>query len=287
MRILLISMLLLPFFSPSKLLASEALSWCSPDFSPYFIKKGELKYSGINDLIIQHLQGELPQYEHKLFKANPARIILELSEGRNLVCSALFKTPEREKKILFSKLPLFLVHPNHLVILKSQRELFQPYIQANGSVDLIKLLDSDLSLGVAINRVYNGEIDRFIVDYQSKNNVVKTTSSNIYQGLLNMLKRKRIDFTFGYPIETMYLATKLEIDGLFEVIPVFNMETLYPVYITTPKTAWGEAVLNNIEAVYSNPKTIIHFSSFYQAWLDESTKIRYQQQVNDYYKQHF
>ncbi|MCP5079168.1 MAG: TIGR02285 family protein [Psychromonas sp.] len=287
MKILLMGILLLTIFSPARLLASDPLSWCSPDFSPYFIKKGELKNKGINDLIIQYLQARLPQYQHNYLKANPSRIINELSENRKLVCSALLKTPEREKKMLFSQLPLFLVHPNHLVILKSRRAFFKQYIQESGAIDLNTLLDSRLVLGVATNRIYSGDIDAFVVDYESKDSVVKTTSSNIYLGLLKMLQRKRIDFTFGYPIETTYLATKLKMDELFEVIPVVNMQALYPVYITAPKTLWGEKTLSNIEAVYNNPEAILHFSSFYQTWLDDVTKIRYQIQVADYYKEFF
>lgn len=287
MKTLFMGILLFVIVSPSTLFANETLSWCSPDFSPYFIKKGALKNNGINDRIIQRLQAELPQYQHLLFKANPARIILELSEGRDLVCSALLKTPEREKKILFSRIPVMLVHPNHLIILKSRRALFQPYILESGAIDLTKLLDSSLVLGVAINRSYSGGIDEFINNYQSKNSVIKTTSSNIYQGLLKMLQRNRIDFTFGYPIETTYLAKDLSMNTLFEVIPVVNMEALYPVYITAPKTAWGNELLASIEAVYDTPEMISVFSSYYQAWLDEATKKRYQQQVDDYYKPFF
>lgn len=285
MKILLLGILLI--VSPSKLFANEVLSWCSPDFSPYFIKKGELENKGINDLIIQRLQAKLPHYQHKLVKANPSRIVATLFEGGNLVCSALFKTPEREQKILFSKLPLFLVHPNHLIILKSQYALFQPYIRSSGAIDLVKLLDSSLVLGVASKRVYSGEIDKFIVDYQSTNHVVKTTSSNVYKGLLKMLERKRIDFTFGYPIETTYLATELKINDLFKVIPVMNMQALYPVYVSAPKTPWGEQRLAEIEATFNNTEAISQFSSFYQRWLDEPTKARYQLQVKDYYQQRF
>lgn len=278
---------LLIIFCPAKLLASETLAWCSPDFSPYFIKKGELKHKGINDLIIKDLQTRLPQYQHRYLKANPSRIIAELTEGRKLLCSALLKTPEREQKMLFSDMPLFLVHPNHLVILKSQHARFDPYIQGNGAIDLNQLLASELILGVATKRVYSGVIDKFVMDYASNNDVVKTSNSNVYQSLLNMLQRKRIDFTFGYPIETSFVSAKLNMEDLFEVIPVVNMQSLYPVYITTPDTLWGKEILTSVEAVYNNKKAIMQFSAYYQAWLDEVTKVRYQQQVSEYYQAYF
>ncbi|PKG37467.1 TIGR02285 family protein [Psychromonas sp. Urea-02u-13] len=288
MKTLLIGLCLL--FTLSTAIAEHTpkiIRWCSSDFPPYFIKQGELQGQGINDKVIKYLQAKLPQYQHKLFKANPARVMLDMSKGKQVVCSALFKTPERQEMLQFSQSPLFLVHPNHLVILKKDRQMFMPFLDTNGVVDLQKLHSSELLLGAGAKRAYTGAIDTFISDYRKKGTVKITRGSNVYGNLLKILKRNRINFTFGYPIETTYVAQQEGIGDIFDVIPVKGMAPSYAVYMSAPKTEWGKTVLADIENVYHSMQSINELSRFYEAWLSDEMKHRYRQQVQLEFEKQF
>ncbi len=268
--------------------AVEKVRWCVADFPPYFITRGPDKGQGTNDKITSYIQSALPAYQHQFIKANIARIIEEMKSGDPIVCGALYKTAERQRFLLFSALPSFLVLPNNMVILGSERYRFEPYLLKDGSINLEGVLSSGkFKVGTASKRVYSGVIDSTLKQHKLKYINIVQASGNIFGGLLNMLQRKNIDLTFGFPIETTYAAKKYKLTGMFELIPVAGMEPWSEVYISAPKTEWGRRILSDIEKVFSNKKAIMEFSSYYEAWLDEATQLRYRQLVDAYYSDKF
>ncbi len=138
-----------------------------------------------------------------------------------------------------------------MVIHKSQYYRIKPFLLSNGSVELDALLNSgEFSVGTAADRSYAPIIDNALAENKSNYISVVRAGSNLYGGLLQMLYRKRIDLTFGFPIETTYLAKQLHLENQFRLIPIANMEPWSSVYVSAPKTPWGENVLLEIETIF-------------------------------------
>ncbi len=110
--------------------AQDTILWYQPDFPPYIIHKESAKEHGIQNRVNEYLISRLPGYKHTSKKdANYARILVNLKKQRQGVIGPIFKTPERKKFLLYSKIPCFLVLPNGLVINRSNKGKFKPYIE--------------------------------------------------------------------------------------------------------------------------------------------------------------
>ncbi|GBC61891.1 hypothetical protein DENIS_2853 [Desulfonema ishimotonii] len=266
--------------------AKDAVLWYLPNFPPYVIVQGQDKDLGIDNQIIQELRQKLPEYEHQLLTVNYKRALRNLKQPVPAAITPLFKTPDREKYILYSGIPSYLVLPNGVVIAKSVRKKFTPFLQNDGKLDIEALIRSKtVKIGIDAGRSYSGIIDEMIRKYRNSGVFIEVSGEDMFLNLIRLMLRGRIDAAFGFPVEARYLAKLNGIDkNLLEALPVSGMEPFTPVYVGASKTRVGEKMIARINDILREAGTIERFTGFYEYWLDDTSKDHYRKLVKEYYR---
>lgn len=272
-------------FSSSCLGAAEdqSLIWYQKDFPPYVIVHGSEKGKGIDDQIMQYMIKRLPEYAHSFEEANYSRISNDLKNQRHGITTPIFKTPEREKFIFYSGIPSYLVLPNGLIINRSDKKRFQPFILKDGSLDIEALCSGKhFVIGVASERSYAGILDDMIRKYKDTGTFYERSGAE-YFGIFAMLQTKRIDAVFGFPVEVKYFGLENEL----ETLRVSKMVPCIPVYFGVPKNEWGNALTDRLNVILNKEGTLAEFAGYYEYWLDKDSKTYYRQLVEEYYGVNF
>jgi uncharacterized protein (TIGR02285 family) len=261
----------------------QSLIWYKKDFPPYVIVQGTEKGKGIDDQIMQYMIKRLPEYEHSFEEANYSRITNDLKNQRHGITTPIFKTPEREKFMFYSGIPSYLVLPNGLIINRSDKKKFQPFILGDGSLDIEALCSAKhFVIGVASERSYAGILDEMIKRYKDTGVFYERPGAE-YLGILTMLHTKRIDAVFGFPVEVKYFGLENEL----ETLRVSKMVPCIPVYFGVPKNEWGKELTDRLNEILKKEGTLAEFAGYYEYWLDENGKTYYRQLIKEYYGANF
>ncbi len=281
------SRVLLPLLccTASFCIAKEELIWLGADFPPAFIKKGPNANQGHIDKIEQYLKHRLSEYQHSSENANFSRILTSLKSRSDACSAALFKTPEREKYIEFSK-PIYLILSNGIIFKRSSLAKFRPFIDQDKSISLSKVLQSKKTvLGISNNRSYGNQLNAIINQYRDTSAVYHRSGSNQLEGLLQMLQFNRIDYLIGYFNELQYVARQQGINPNELVFyPASELHTPYILgYIGCSKSKQGRQVIRSINQQLDSIRK--QFVQYYAYWLDKPTQKLHRELTERYFKQ--
>ena len=82
---------------------AKDVTWLTFSFPPYYIIEGPDKGKGRDELIIELLNQQLPDYRFKKVVMPSSRVIEELSKSSNRYCIlSIYKTPTRQDKVVFT-----------------------------------------------------------------------------------------------------------------------------------------------------------------------------------------
>ncbi len=262
--------------------ARETVTWYKTYHPPYYISDG--KHKGIHEQIIEYFVKRLSEYDHKFVMSNYKRALKQIKDGKSAVLAGIFRTPEREKIVLFPEIPLYLSLSVGVAVKKSDQKKFRPFI-VNNSADIESLiLSKKFKIGISRGRAYSGIIDNMIDKYKDTGIFHTRSSQDITVGQLAMLIENRIDAYFDIPISVNYSAEKLEIkEGSVEVLPVSGMRPYTPVYIGLPHSDFGNKLLRRIYEIIDEDGTIEEFANYYENWLNATEKERYRKIYKEYY----
>ncbi|WP_088330039.1 TIGR02285 family protein [Lacimicrobium sp. SS2-24] len=263
---------------------AEQILWLRPDFPPGTFVEGPLKDKGYNDLTRQFITERLPQFEHAVQTAGYERIV-KLMATHNVCIVGLYKSEQREQFILYSE-PRGVVLPNGLIIREVDRHKFTPYLSERGIVLSTLMKNSNLLGGVADGRLYKGPIDSELARYQQAEHVLKRSGANVFSDLLKMLDLKRIDYTFGFPVELKYQQRLGNISTDMRFIPVAGMPEATPSYIACSRNAWGENVIAHINTLLQTHRLSADYLATYQSWLDADSRRLHQKISEQRFAQH-
>lgn len=249
--------------------------WMHPDFPPIYILDVPYAGEGVGDKVLAFFEQRLPQYQHYKLTANFKRIISTISSGEQACGITLLKNQERAKTVLFSQV-LLLAPQNEVIVLKNRMAEFLPLMDEAGTVSLRDLLTkSHLIMGYSVGRSYSSNVDEVVNSLANEVNSYATYGRGIFTGLINMLKRKRIDYTIGYGYEARYLAGQLNFDEEVVAIPVREHLDYIPVYAGCPKTPWGEKVIDDLNTIIISSRNDPDLYAVYKPWLDPQSWARY------------
>gem|GEM_PF-625011 len=208
------------FAPPSR---AETLVWGTTSFPPGYITEGPDKGKGYADLLEQFMREKLPQYEHIIVESpNWERQLRMMRQGPLVCTSILFYRPPEDRAtlkgsyILSAPNSVFFLHD--VVVHKDNRHLF------GDEVSFAKLLQNqDLTFGY--NRPYGVVYDQILADYigipddvafdalesvtrntylTSRKNIFVRNGANMIDGMLEMLRRKRVDYILEYEVMSRY-----------------------------------------------------------------------------------
>lgn len=228
----------------------------------------------------------MPEYEHKRSICNVARALNEMKEEKNVVMTTLLKTPERDKYMLYSDIPIYLVFPNGLVVRKADREkIISPFLLPDGTVNIEAVIPSrKFTIGISKGRSYFGILDEMVRKYPASFYERATAEQSL--GMLKMLNSHRIDATFLLPPEIIMVPRKEVSAENFLFFPVSGMAPYMEVYVTVPDNSWGKTVMQKIGSLIKEKGGISLFLDYYMSLLDEDTRIQYRNVAKKYYSQY-
>ena len=251
---------------PGQVRAGEAVTWAVLDFPPFQIRVGDHRGSGSFDGLLDLLVRQIPEVDHDIVMMSFARREEEIRQGRPLCTPGLFRTPAREKLLVFS-LPALIHLDNRLVIRAAQASR----LKAQGPVDLEALLaDQKLIGGIISERSFAPNIDPLLRRYSGAPNLVMRSikSSQVFE----MLMTGEIDYTILFPHEAAYLAGTPERLEAVRVLPIAGTPPYIFTHVACTKGPWGEAMIARIDTILQGSRRNQDYRAFSERWYVESDK---------------
>lgn len=247
-----------------------------------FITQGDKQGLGIVDQIYSELHLQLPDYQHHFVEAKLLRIITKVSAGEN-ICTVMFKTADRESKVLFSARPIGWITSFRLVIATDKLEDFRSRTGwQSGSISLSSLIKNNksLRLGLVTGTSYGSALDMQLQAIDKNNNVYRHSGFDSARAILRMLLAGRVDYILEQSWTIKYMLKDEEERVTF--IPIANMPFHNELFIGCPKTLWGQAVIDRINPIVDQVRDSARSGIEY--WLPKSElpdyRRSYQEQFN-------
>lgn len=224
------------------------------------------------------MRRELPDLEHDVVTANLSRTINWLEQGKEALAVGLIPTPEREKAMLFS-LPCVLVPPVCLVVRADESD-----ISAGGQGVMLRDFIARYRLGIAVERSYGPEVDAVLRTSPVSPNIITNPGSTLFDSLLGMLLLDRVDGVLAYPFEAVYVARMKGSDERIRLIPLRG--ALIPITgrIAAPRTPWGEAMIERVNAVLLRHRPTPEYRGAFERWLTPEAIPGYRAMYDDFLK---
>ncbi len=271
-RYSLLVLLLLPNFARAE--SHHTVHWLYSEMPPAHIVKGEYGGEGYADLTLQLLIEALPEYEHVKLEANYKRSLNEMSIHHDRCHTALLKTPDRKKDVIFSD-PVYLLAANKLFVDSKNVEKISHYLNKHRKVDLERLLaEESFILGVSSGAKYGEAIDGILQLTSSRDNLVYRSAIDHYSGLSAMLtKKQRLDGFLGLPVENVFFRNpnqklRRELTSFY----VKGSDEYLVGYIGCSNSAYGKKLIEKINKVVLVERTK-KIKDFYQRWLLPKDKV--------------
>lgn len=213
--------------------------------------------------------------------SNVARILKDL-KGSTLTCSALLKTKQREKDLLFSEPTLPI--PSHSLQFLAARKLVLQAKTGNlleGAVSLAQIATKkDVLFGIAPNRSHGPVADRVLAEH-SKQIIYRSGGFDIL-GLIEMMRKERFDFTIEYPYVSYYeLAKTGQQDTLYSLPIEEAQEDLFG-YISCSNNVKGAVLIGEINKVLREVRHSDKLREMVVRWLPKSARSSYREQYRRY-----
>lgn len=231
-------------FSIPKDQESTVLTWHNFQAPPIMINDGADRGQGIIDGVREILQNDMDDYVHQDAHLPYKRFLLYAKQHMNICTPYLFKTPEREKYLIFSK-PAVIFPGLELIMHKRVYEQFDHAAELS-----LKDLFSEHNLRLATNnvRAYSAIIDPIVQENERKGLVSRHTGSTTL--VFRLLSTNRADFMIDFPNRILYWAKELGVDPYDYVsIPIKEDYVNATSYVACPKTPWGQNVINRVNDV--------------------------------------
>lgn len=240
---------------------------------PYFIQQGPQQGQGYGSVVAALIQQQLPEYEHHRLVTNVIRHFDMFKRGDQVCSIGLYRTPEREKFLLFS-IPSMLTMPPVLVI---RKENLGQYGQTG--VSLAELLgNSDFRLGLSKDRSYGAGLDAVLKGAPPGDNRVVFSGQELGENYLKMLLLDRLDGLLALPEEAMYHAEQMGIRDRIALVPLNENQQdthAWMCMAACPDTAWGRRVIDRVNEVLVRIRPEAAYRQAYERWLAPDLLERY------------
>lgn len=248
--------------------SKPVIQWFHADFPPVFIIKGPLKGQGYGDKVFAYFMARMPEFEHIVSVTSIRRAFSNIRQQDGICEPALFKTPEREKFMHFSK-PLYYLLSNQMVTLKSRFPTFKRYINHDGAIDLEQLLTrTDLNIGIVAERLYSTRINAALAAHDATLKKVHMP----HHRFARLLSRGRIDYTFGFPAEATFQFKLNQNPTDYITVPVKGETNIVAGHIACSDMPLGHEVIKAVNRIASEAGPTPSYWQFYEDWLDENAK---------------
>lgn len=236
--------------------------WAVLDFPPFQILGGEYRGTGSFDGLLELLEREIRTVEHEVIPMTFARREEELRQGELLCTPGMFRTPVRERYLVFSK-PALLHLDNRLVFLSKNAARFP----AGASVDLEPLLTTRKLIGGIISgRSYAPNIDALIRRNDGPNLLTRPLKAS---QMVELLMNGDIDYTILFPHEAAYIERQLGRTGLLTNRRIAGTPPYILTHVACTRSAWGELVIARVDRVLREQRRKPEYRALSERWYPE------------------
>jgi len=227
----------------AKARTSDTLTWLYFNFPPIYIKHAT-NVTGYGKQIIDIINAEIKITDHRMLFATPGRMIEDIKAKKNVLILGLIKTPEREKIMYFSKYPCRLASVSVIAIRREDKAELAP----NGTASAKELFDNKTLIFGDIPNIRYGALDGLVTENKVQHRTISTPEGLPH--LLDMLIRKRIDWTITDPMTATYLERQNSWGDKIAIVPISEAPLEFiPGYIVAPKTEWGAKKIQHVNAI--------------------------------------
>jgi uncharacterized protein (TIGR02285 family) len=257
--------LLLIAVPSTALQAGEVVTWMTSDNPPTYIYSGEFAGQGIGEQAISMLIGALPDYQHRVLQASPARIWYQMAHSDDSCAFGGLRNEEREKIVIYSNRPI-IVPGFRLLVLASRLDVFKPVMTQDGEIDLDVLARQESMVGGHIaTRLHLSPIDEFINDPTRRVRLEKMPEA---AQLFALLQAGRIDFSFISALELPYYARKSHTTSKFVALPIKGSSRYVKGYLYCSKSPLGQSVITRIDALLADDRQWAAFLAPLRQWVE-------------------
>jgi uncharacterized protein (TIGR02285 family) len=245
---------------------ADNITWLSADFPPLAMPGASDAQQGYMDKLLQHVQRALPQHRIQEDVLPWPRVLFTIQNGGPYCTAMAAQTPEREAYLRFTS-PYGYVYPVGVVIRAQDRARFQRYLNRDGELLLQDLLGNDvLSAGVAGKRSYGTTLDAVLKPFLDKTaKQIRTVhQDNSTKSLLNMLQKKRFDYTLAYPAEVVYYDKKMV---LLHFYPIAGNSDLQAGRFSCTKSLQTDRVFKDLSSLAAASRNSAALAEAYERWL--------------------
>lgn len=272
---ILVVALLVVLMTPRPGVAQSRIHWLQDDFPPHLFNDPAHFGQGPCDAALIEARERLDTYDHVVENTTFSRFKKLMKINDNYCYSCLLRTAAREKYIVFSE-PFVYLASNELVARASDAALYQPFLEADGSIDLTALLESGtVAVSVSHGRSFGQYIDSLLLPYKDSPQMIEVGgSSSLEKAIRRLFTLGAYDAILGYAPEIVWHARKIGIPmEHFRLYPIKGL-TLFDVrayaYFGCSDSRLGREVIASINANMDS----IRGAAFaaYRALLDPATR---------------
>lgn len=234
--------------------------WAAVDFPPFQIVDGPFLGSGAFDGLRNLLVREIPDARHGIVTLTFAQREEALREWQPLCSPGMFRTPARERYLVFSK-PALIHLDNRLVFLRRNAARFP----AGAAIDLEAVFrDRRLNGGIIAGRSFAPNIDALVRRYGGAPNIqlqpVKPAR------MLEMLEKGEIDYTIMFSHEADFLERQA---GNRRTLGNRRIEGTPPFILThvaCTRSDWGERVIARVNRILTAHRNEPDYRQLSERW---------------------
>lgn len=240
--------------------AGERIVWGVIDFPPFQIVGGPNRDTGSFDGLLEELTRRMPEYRHDILPMSFARREQEFIEGSQLCTPGVFRTPEREKQLTFSR-PSLIHLDNRLVFLSSKAKV----LGGDEPVDLEALFKNQrLLAGVFSSRSFAPNIDDAIKRHSGQQNLIVRAIKT--PQMFELLLRGEIDYTIMFPHEAAYIARLYGMENAITVRKIKGTSPYCFTYTACTKGAWGESIVAKVDMILEQIQSDPKYQAYSERW---------------------
>ncbi len=275
--------LVLLLMLPCAASARDTILWQTYHRPPGIFNHGEHHGKGFVQQTLQMVIQRMPEYQHKMPITTLARALSDINAGKHACHPALYKTPEREKTMIFSAASM--INPSSRIIAKHKN--ISDFIE-NGQVSLERILQDDsLIFGHLLTRSYGKAIDDVLKQHQKIENFISVENLDLSR-IFQLIERDRVDVTIAHPFEIEhYIKNSPHATGELVAYPIKDISAYSIGAIACPKTPWGKEVIDKINTILKEIKPTTEFQHALTVWREsERENLLFNQYYQEYFLQH-
>lgn len=247
--------------------------WASLDFPPFQIVDGPHRGSGSFDGLRDLLVREIRDAEHELITMSFARREDELRNGTLLCSPGMFRTPVRERYLVYSK-PALIHLDNRLVFLARNAARFPP----GAKIDLERVFkDERLKGGIIVGRSFAPNIDALVRRHGGSANLQMRGLNPSH--MIELLLKGEIDYTIMFPHEAAFLEQQAGSKDLLTDRPIAGVPPYIVTHVACTRSEWGERVVARVDRILREQRNHPEYRQLSERWYSPAD----QQLIRRYY----